>query len=205
MAEDASKVNVVSEPERVRALAHPIRLALLDVLERGGERTATQCAEAIGESVASCSFHLRILAKYGFIEAGERRGREKPWRSVGRTRTASPDYDDAASVRAVGALAELTLLRETERISAFLANLHRLPPEYRDVVGLVKSTFWATPAELAELAHDLQTLIGRFSDRWERPDLRPDGARLATLFAALNPEIQDALNPEIQDPGMEES
>ena len=192
MVDDASKVNVVSEPERVRALAHPIRLALLDVLEQGGEHTATQCAEAIGESVASCSFHLRILAKYGFIEAGERRGREKPWRSVGRSRTASPDFDDPASVRAVGALAELTLLRETERISAFLSNLHRLPPEYRDAVGLVKSTFWATPDEVAELARDLQTLIGRFSDRWERPDLRPDGARLATLFAALNPEIEES-------------
>lgn len=191
MADDASKVNVVSEPERVRALAHPIRLALLDVLEQGGEHTATQCAEAIGESVASCSFHLRILAKYGFIEAVERRGREKPWRSVGRSRTAAPDFDDPASVRAVGALAELTLLRETERISAFLSTLHRLPPEYRDAVGLVKSTFWATPEELAELARDLQALIGRFSDRWERPDLRPDGARRATLFAALNPEIED--------------
>src|SRR5688572_28079090 len=143
-----SKATVVSEPERVRALAHPIRLALLDLLERGEERTATQCAEAIGESVASCSFHLRILAKYGFIEPGERRGREKPWRSVTRTRTAAPDFDDPASIRAVGALAELTLLRETERIGAFLANLHRLPPEFRESTGLLKSTFWATPEEI---------------------------------------------------------
>ena len=186
---EKSKATVVSEPERVRALAHPIRLALLDVLEQGGEHTATQCAEAIGESVASCSFHLRILAKYGFIEAGERRGREKPWRSVNRRRTAAPDFDDPASVRAVGALAELTLLRETERIGAFLSNIHRLPPELRDAVGLLKSTFWATPDELAELSRDLQEITGRFSDRWDRPDLRPDGARMATLFAALNPEL----------------
>ena len=57
----------ISEPERVRALAHPLRLALLDFLEDGGEATATRCAEATGESVASCSFHLRILAKYGFM------------------------------------------------------------------------------------------------------------------------------------------
>ncbi|GIJ56002.1 ArsR/SmtB family transcription factor [Virgisporangium aurantiacum] len=188
MAEEL-KATVVSDPERVRALAHPIRLALLDLLEHGQERTATQCAEAIGESVASCSFHLRILAKYGFIEAGERRGREKPWRAVNRRRTATPDFDDPASVRAVGALAELTLLRETERIAAFLANIHRLPPELRDSVGLLKSAFWATPAELAQLSHDLQEITSRFTDRWERPDLRPDGARLAILFAALNPEL----------------
>jgi DNA-binding transcriptional ArsR family regulator len=181
--------NVVNDPERVRALAHPIRLALLDALEQGAERTATQCAEAIGESVASCSFHLRILAKYGFVEPGERRGREKPWRSVNRQRTVAPDFDDPVSVRAVGALAELTLLRETERIRDFLANIHRLPPEFRESVGLVKSTFWATPEELAALSHDLNQLLDRFSDRWERPDLRPDGARPATLFAALNPDL----------------
>jgi DNA-binding transcriptional ArsR family regulator len=188
MAEEL-KATVVSDPERVRALAHPIRLALLDLLERGREQTATQCAEAIGESVASCSFHLRILAKYGFIEPGERRGREKPWRSVNRRRTATPDFDDPASVRAVGALAELTLLRETERISAFLAGIHRLPAEFRDSVGILKSSFWATPEELAQLARELQEITDRFSDRWERPDLRPDGARLSTLFAALNPEL----------------
>jgi len=188
MAEEL-KATVVSDPERVRALAHPIRLALLDLLELGEERTATQCAEAIGESVASCSFHLRILAKYGFIELGERRGREKPWRAVNRRRTATPDFGDPASVRAVGALAELTLLRETERIAAFLANLHRLPEEYREAVGLLKSTFWATPEELTELSRELQEVTDRFADRWERPDLRPDGARLATLFAALNPEL----------------
>jgi predicted ArsR family transcriptional regulator len=179
----------VHEPERVRALAHPIRLALLEVLERDGERTATQCAEAIGESVASCSFHLRILAKYGFVEPGERRGREKPWRSVNRSRTARPDFDDPASVRAVGALAELTLLRETERVSAFLANIHRLPPEYRDSVGLFKSTFWATPEELTELSRRIQALTEEFAGRWERPELRPEGARMAHLFGTLNPEL----------------
>jgi DNA-binding transcriptional ArsR family regulator len=186
-----AEANVVSEPERVRALAHPIRLALLELLENGAERTATQCAEAIGESVASCSFHLRILAKYGFIVPGERRGREKPWRSVDRRRTAAPDFDDPASVRAVGALAELTLLRETERISAFLANIHRLPPEYRESVGLLKSTFWATPDELAGVYRALNDLLDRFTERWEQPDLRPDGARKATLFAALNPDLDD--------------
>ena len=180
---------VLHDPERVRALAHPIRLALLEVLETRGEHTATQCAEVIGESVASCSFHLRILAKYGFVEPGERRGREKPWRSVNRQRTVAPDFDDPVSVRAVGALAELTLLRETERIRDFLGNIHRLPPEFRDSVGILKSVFWATPEELADLSRELQDLMGRFSGRSDDPTLRPEGARRATLFAVLNPEL----------------
>ena len=143
----------VTEPERVRALAHPLRLALLDLLEEEGEATATRCAEVTGDSVASCSFHLRILAKYGFIEPGERRGREKPWRVVSRRRTTRPDFDDPASVRAVGALAELTLLAETERIRDFLLGaVHRLPAELRDGVTMTKSSFWATPDELTQLS-----------------------------------------------------
>jgi DNA-binding transcriptional ArsR family regulator len=181
----------IAEPERVRALAHPLRLALLDLLEDGGEATATQCAEATGESVASCSFHLRILAKYGFIEPGERRGREKPWRVVSRQRTARPDFDDPASVRAVGALAELTVLAEAERIRAFLADIHRLPADMRDAVGVLKSSIWATPAELAQLSRDVLALVDRFTGRSENPDLRPEGARLARLFAVLNPELDE--------------
>ena len=179
----------VSEPERVRALAHPLRLALLDLLETGGEATATQCAEATGESVASCSFHLRILAKYGFVEPGERRGREKPWRVVSRQRTARPDFDDPASVRAVGALAEMTVLAQTERIRAFLGDIHRLPADLRDAVGVLKSAIWATPEELRQLSADVLALVDRFEGRWENPDLRPEGARVARLFAVLNPEL----------------
>ena len=185
----------VSEPERVRALAHPLRLALLDVLEEGGEATATRCAELTGESVASCSFHLRILAKYGFIEPGERRGREKPWRVISRQRTTRPDFDDPASVRAVGALAELTVLAETERIRAFLADLHRLPADLRDAVGVLKSAIWATPEELQQLSRDVLALVERFAGRWEDPAQRPEGARLARMFAVLNPDLGRETSP----------
>ena len=190
---DTGHDEYVNEPERIRALAHPLRLALLDLLEEEGEATATRCAEVTGDSVASCSFHLRILAKYGFIEPGARRGREKPWRVVSRRRTTKPDFDDPASVRAVGALAELTLLAETERIRGFLLGAaHRLPTELRDGIAIMKSGFWATPDELKQLSQDLQALAERFSGRWENPDLRPEGSRPARLFAVLNPDLDQA-------------
>ena len=52
----------------MRALAHPVRVALLELLGRDGPMTATQAGEALGESPANASFHLRTLAKYGFVE-----------------------------------------------------------------------------------------------------------------------------------------
>ncbi len=55
----------------------------MGLLRSGGPQTATQAALAIGESVPSCSFHLRQLAKYGLVELADGgRGREKPWQAT---------------------------------------------------------------------------------------------------------------------------
>jgi predicted transcriptional regulator len=177
-----------SDPERIRALSHPLRLTLLELLDDVGEATATRCAELTGESVASCSFHLRMLAKYGFVELAARRGREKPWRSVTREREVRPDSADPASTRAVAALATLTLEQETERIRDWLAIASQEPPEWVDASTLSKSTFWATAEELSQLSRDLHALALRFAGRWDDPSLRPAGARPARLFAIVNPD-----------------
>jgi hypothetical protein len=70
-----------SDPVQVlRALAHPLRLRLLQLAAAEGVVTSTTASRTTGESTANCSFHLRLLAKYGFLEqgaAGDRR--EKPW------------------------------------------------------------------------------------------------------------------------------
>src|SRR5436309_138158 len=59
----------LTDPKAMRALAHPLRIELLRLLRE--PRTATECAEALGESPQSCSYHLRTLAKYGFVERAE--------------------------------------------------------------------------------------------------------------------------------------
>ena len=64
----------------MRALAHPTRLALLDHLHAVDQATATECALVVGDSPSSCSYHLRALGKWGFVEEGEKgAGRERPW------------------------------------------------------------------------------------------------------------------------------
>jgi DNA-binding transcriptional ArsR family regulator len=72
----------ISDPKAMRALAHPLRLDLLELLVAAGPSTAAQCGRALGVSQASCSFHLRQLAKYGLVEdagPGPDR-RERVWR-----------------------------------------------------------------------------------------------------------------------------
>src|ERR1700750_347044 len=70
----------VTDPRAMRALAHPVRLALLELLT-DGPLTATEAGERVGESPANASFHLRQLAKYAFVEeAGGGTGRRRPWK-----------------------------------------------------------------------------------------------------------------------------
>lgn len=182
----------VSDPTRVRALAHPVRLDLLSFLDDVGEATATECAVHLGQTVANCSFHLRTLAKAGFIEPGEPRGRERPWRAVARERTFTADPLDPASRRAVLELGEIAVRREADRYIDHLRHADQSGAADPDLVPLTRSmssAFWATPAETQELTDTLTALFDRFEGRSVDPALRPAGARLMRMFSAMNPDM----------------
>jgi DNA-binding transcriptional ArsR family regulator len=191
MSEKSPKI---SDPTRVRALAHPLRLELLDVVGNLGSATATQCAEQTGESVASCSFHLRMLAKYGYIEPAGRRGKEKPWRLVERSQVISPDWDDPSSVTAAWEFAVFMLDFEAERLRGWLERARHEPPEWVDATTMKESTAWLTRDELAEVSRVLNELTDRFVERRADPSKRPAGARLMRVFAAtmLEPDAEVA-------------
>ncbi len=180
----------VDDPARIRALAHPIRLALLEMLGDVVDATATECAEQVGESVASASFHLRQLEKYGYIERAEPRGREKPWRLVARQWGAAPAPGNADSVASVLGLAGLVVDREHARLRGYFDAVGRDTAEHEwagsSMVGT--SSFWATRDELAALGEQIVALVEPFTGRIGDPSLRPEGARLVRMFATLNAE-----------------
>lgn len=65
-------------PEHLRSLAHPRRMELIDLLIAEGALTATECAAQLGDSPGGCSYHLRQLARYGFVEEAPHRTSEQP-------------------------------------------------------------------------------------------------------------------------------
>jgi predicted ArsR family transcriptional regulator len=143
----------LSDPRALRALTHPIRLSLLEVLDQDGPLTATQAGELIGESPASCSFHLRTLAKYGFVEEAEGgRGRQRPWRV--RRAVSSVEESELTPEGRLAAQALVDLLQEREQ--AWLRRWHATrdsyPPEWRRASGEVHSVLHLTVAELQELS-----------------------------------------------------
>jgi DNA-binding transcriptional ArsR family regulator len=178
----------ISDPQRIRALTHPLRLELIDLLGEG-PATATQCAALTGESVASCSFHLRMLEKYGYIERDEQRGREKPWRLTSPGQDIRPDEDDPDSIRAVEAMAELYVEHSVEHIRRWLARFDQEPPAWNNAATVTGSSFWATQDELAELTRSIQGLADAFEGRSADPSKRPPGARPVRLFAAAHVDV----------------
>lgn len=182
----------ITDPQSMRALAHPLRLQLMDLLGLEPELTATECAERTGESVASCSFHLRMLAKYGYVEAGEPRGREKPWRLVSRSRTVGPDVEDPESVREASAFARAVVEREADRLTRTIGRAAELGPDWLQSMVINTSGFWMTRDELEEVIDKLgefaDELLARFGQRRDDPDLRPDGARVVHFLGALSPD-----------------
>ena len=86
----------------MRALAHPARIALWQHLLLEGPATATECAPVADLSPSACSYHLRQLARFGFVEqdqASAANGRERPWRAVISSTTVE-DLDDPVAVMA---------------------------------------------------------------------------------------------------------
>src|SRR5437899_2278397 len=107
----------MADPLTLRALAHPLRWHLLDLIASEGSATATQCSHVLGESVASCSYHLGVLAKYGYIElVPGHPGREKPWRVTSMRQDLSAEGLDQPGAAAALAATEAFLDHEVVRI-----------------------------------------------------------------------------------------
>lgn len=182
------------DPTAIRALAHPLRLRLLEELTLRGPMTATQAAEHVGASPSSCSFHLRTLAKYGFVEEAEGgTGRNRPWRVValGNRWQAGPGTEPAA--RTAGeALAAQVRRRDRELLDAYLARQDELPQAWNDAV--VHSNFggWLTPEDMAELGELLEAFWAPHIERLRDPARRPDGSRLVHMFAHAFPRPDHA-------------
>jgi len=190
--EPTASTTEVTDPRAMRALAHPLRLELLDLLAVEGTVTATRCAEVLGESQASCSFHLRQLAKYGFVEEAEPASwRERPWRLTSVSQRWSSVQADPAGTLAAAQLGQMFVERETARLLAWHRTVTAWPRPWRQAAKVSTTPAWLTPAELQEVtARLIQVVVeleDRLRERVEDPATRPTGARPVQLLVAGYP------------------
>ena len=158
----------------MRALTHPVRLALLEALALEGPLTATGAAEVIGETPTTCSFHFRQLAKYGFVEqAATGPGRTRSWRLSRVGMHFTDVHDDPETRIAARALSRTLRERSFARLQAYFDARSSYPRRWQEVTGYSEFALHVTPDELRALDDEITALLHRYRDRIARRELRP--------------------------------
>jgi predicted ArsR family transcriptional regulator len=190
---DPSSTIELTDPRALRAVAHPIRLQLVGLLRREGPLTATRAGELLGESPASCSFHLRQLAKYGLVEeAGGGRGRERPWRATALFTCWPGAARDPELAAASDLLSRVVAERYFEQLMRWIDVRAGERPEWQEAEVFGDRMLYLTSDELAELGRELDALLDRFTERTASRELRPDGSRLVTFIRAAFPQPDES-------------
>ncbi|MFI6742342.1 ArsR/SmtB family transcription factor [Nonomuraea sp. NPDC050451] len=180
----------LSDPRAMRALAHPARLMILNRLGLEGSATATEVAEIAGITPSAASYHLRMLAKYGFVEDAPPRGdgRERLWKSVNKPISVGVKPGDQPDVRDAKVTLMLAFRREAnEEADRALAATEGEPDEWRDVTRFNRMRIRVDPEELARLNESIEKLVEPYfiANRDEKD--APREARIAEVQLNLFP------------------
>ena len=175
------------DPKALRALAHPLRWQLIDLLGSKGSATATRCAEVLGESVASCSYHLGILAKYGYIvRVAGAQWREKPWKLARQDLGISASGDDQEQAAASRAAAAAFVDHEMTRLKDAIRGSAGELAEWQGTQKVMAATARLTAAEVRQAITEISQVLARYGDRATASG-PPGTAREVRLLAAISP------------------
>lgn len=167
--------DVELDAKGMRALAHPMRLAILQRLREAGPATATSLAPHVGASPSVTSWHLRHLAEHGLVEDApvESAGRRRWWQAVGRGFRFDGTTDPAAHRELSAALEKV----EPDIVARWHAEvLPQLEDEWVTASGRWSTTILATTAELRELDEAIERLMTPLVRRKQDPAEAPEGS-----------------------------
>ena len=178
----------LTDPVVMRALAHPVRLALLEALLREGPLTATAAAAILDDSPGNMSWHLNVLAKYGFVEEAEGgRGRSRPWRLVNLGTTFTDDIDDPELSVAGETFSRVIIERNHQRVQRWLDERRSYPKKWRNAAFASYTVTYLTPAELEEMGNEITELLSRYRDRSLDLNARPADSRAVSISTLGHP------------------
>jgi DNA-binding transcriptional ArsR family regulator len=167
---------------QLRALAHPLRLQLLEVLGSEGPATASRLARRLGESSGATSYHLRALHRAGMVEEAEQRNARERWwqRSSDLLLIPNSVPRDASAVEraelqaAHSQIESIFVERDESAMRRWMDVRYDLPLEWQDSQWIGNFRMWGTAAEIRafvqaviELAEPLRKTPAGDSERLE--------------------------------------
>lgn len=168
----------------LKALAHPLRVRIYDLLSERGPQTASTLAALIGETSGATSYHLRALAAHDLIREvpGRGKGRERWWeRPKGRIIMPGPDDTTSPSNRAAAQIvsAEFFRLRHQSLMDYLNRSESSVPEEWRDVGLVMSSTLDLTPEQATEVRQQLSDVVDAAIARYQGQEGVPGTRRVA--------------------------
>lgn len=173
----------------LKALAHPLRVRIYDLLSERGPQTASTLAALIGETSGATSYHLRALAAQDLIRELPGRGtaRERWWeRPKGRVNLPGPDEKMSPANRAAAQIvtSEFFRLRHQTLMEYLNRPIAEQPEEWRDA-GLVMTTMLdLTPEQMAEVTAELSSVVDAIAERYRGQEGAP-GTRRVSLRSEI--------------------
>lgn len=183
MTEDTPTPNIpraerMLDAGALRALAHPLRVQIYDILSQFGPQTASSLAVMTGESSGSTSYHLRALAKHDLIRELDDRGtgRERWWeRPRGGISFTNPQAMKTPSGRAATQVVMHEFLtRRHQQLMRYVGESLTNPDALEDEKAMISTTtLHLTADQTAELMTRVQAVVDEFSAAYRDQDL-PD-------------------------------
>jgi DNA-binding transcriptional ArsR family regulator len=184
----------ITEPGAMRALAHPVRLAILSRLQGHGPATATELSEHVDASPSVTSWHLRHLASFGLVRDSDtggsgRDGRKRYWESV------APGFrfelgDDDEGLAASRVLTRSMFAQAADLPARWAAETEpALEPRWRREAGLSNTTFHVTARELADVEAAIEQVLAPYVTRVAQD--RPARTRAVRMIRYVLPGAVD--------------
>ena len=168
----------INSLEAMKALGHPARIAILSFLLSGGPKTATECSEQTDESPSACSYHLRELERFGFVERADESedGRTRPWQATASGFSVGDNWDDESMPARVArqAITRAELDENRRLVMRFFEDEESIDMSWKSASDFHTYELVVTPDELKRLNAKVAELLRPFRPA-ERNDV-PEGA-----------------------------
>ena len=181
----------INDPEILKGLAQPVRLRLYRLLAQIGPATGGALAKKLGNADPGLvSYHLRELARRGFIEdvpelARDRR--ERWWRLVpGATSWTTSDFDTPEGRAIASTVKSQIVVDEFQRLRRFEQARDSWSDAWLNAAEDSTSVLQLTPGELSQLCAELQEVLQRWAVHGRRARSTGDDASRQPVFLFLH-------------------